>query len=255
MQRLVDLFLGHFLFRKEFFHQSLVGLGNGFQEHIAVFRRFFPERRGNLADLFAASVEEARFHICQVQKPDDFIVFQNRNQNRADTDAELLAQLVKYAAETRFGVVALVDEKCARQFRVRSIIPCKLRADLNACFCVDNNHSASGNAQRLLDLADKIKVAGGVEQIDLFLLPFDQCQRGGNGKASFQFFIIIIADCIFIADLSQSVCSLGKVEHGFCQRGLSVRAVADQANIADVSGFVVFHCVQSPLIVGYGCAK
>ena len=57
-------------------------------------------------------------------------------------------------------------------------LPCLLRADLDAILPVYNNDRRVSRCDSLLHLSDEVKIARGIKNIDLAVIPDDRSHRG-----------------------------------------------------------------------------
>ena len=104
---------------------------------------------------------------------------------------------------------------------------------LNACLTVNDDNSAVGNAERLHNFAREIEEAGCVEYVYLCISPDNGCDRCLEREASLYFFCIIVADCITVGRITESVGASGNIEHSLCKRSLSASAVSYEGYVSD----------------------
>ena len=112
-------------------------------------------------------------------------------------------------------------------------IPCLLGSNLHARFSGNDDHRRVRCAGSLLSLADKIKEARGIQNIDLILSPHHRNHRCGNRKLAFDLLFIKITDGISVAYFSQAVGDTRKISHRFRQRCLAGAAMSKQDHISD----------------------
>ena len=126
-------------------------------------------------------------------------------------------QLVEGFCELIFGIVALVDEEHARHARIDCGVVGKLGADLDAALTVDHDQGVARNAERLTDLTHEIGVAGGVDDIDLGILPLDVRERRGDRQAALLLFGVKVTNGVAVRDLAATVDLTREVKHCLSQ--------------------------------------
>ncbi len=102
-----------------------------------------------------------------------------------------------------------------RQMIFLAEFPCFQRTDLHASFSGNNNDRCICSGNRFFDFSHKIKIAGGIQQIDLAVIPFDRDAGGRYGKMPFLFFFSVVTDSIAVRYLPHTGCNTAKVCHCF----------------------------------------
>ena len=226
--------VGDFFAAEVLFHQIVRGLGDGFEQHVAVFvsdRLEFFGNRGFFRN--ALLVVNDRAHVDEVQKADDLVAFDHGNQDRTDGNAERFAQLRVNALEASFTVIELVDVERTRNACILSLLPGKLRTDFDTGLTVNDDHGSVRNAHRLVNFTDKVKVTGSIEQVDLDAVPHNGSNGGRYGKSALDFFVIIVADGVAVGRIAQTVGCLCQIQHCLSERGFAGRRVTDEGDVSD----------------------
>src|SRR5204863_112143 len=92
--------------------------------------------------------------------------------------------------------------------------------------------------QRLVRLDDGVEqlLAVLVDQVDLAALPLEMAERGGQRHLPLVLVVVPVAGRIAGLDRAEPVDRAGLEEHRLDERGLTRRAVADDGDVADLSG-------------------
>lgn len=164
--------------------------------------------------------------------------------------SNLLAEAC-FQFQDQFTVAGLVvvhvgDENDSRQVVLFAEVPGFFRAGLNAGLAVDDDDSGIRDAYSFLDFADKIKISGRIQNVDLNRSVFavgilNRDQGCGNGKAAFLFFFIEIADRISGSDRAHLRDRLRHKCHGFGYRRFTGTSVSEKNDIANLFRTVNFH--------------
>ena len=81
-------------------------------------------------------------------------------------------------------LVHLVDEADTGHVVLVSLTPHGLRLGLDTFLTVEDSHGAVEHTQRALNLNREVHVSGGVNDVDLVLLPETGGSSGGNGNTA-----------------------------------------------------------------------
>ena len=125
-------------------------------------------------------------------------------------------------------------------------IPGLLRPDFHAALAVDNDDGSIGSRRSFFRLSDKIKVTGGIQDVDLHIAADNRRDRGADRELPALLLFIKITEGIPVGDISQSGRNAGQISHGLQKAGLTRSAVAKQHNIADFVSVVNFHEYHPP---------
>ena len=106
---------------------------------------------------------------------------------------------------------------------------------------VNQQHNAVHHGQDALDLATKVSVAGGVDDVDARAFPFDRSRLGQNGDAAFTFQIVRVHGAFSNGLVFPE--RAGLFQEFIHQRCLAVVHVGNDRNVAKIHGNKPFQCV------------
>ena len=112
---------------------------------------------------------------------------------------------------------------------------------VNTSAAVNNDNSTVGNASSLQNFTGEIQITGGVDDIDLNILPHQGSDRSGNRDVASCLLGVVVANSVSGANVAQTVGLFCNIEHCLCQGGLSATAVTQQCDISNVLGFNLSH--------------
>src|SRR5438477_2073047 len=156
-----------------------------------------------------------------------------------DCDAagrKLLAQRVEGAKEIGALAVEHVHDHDAREVALLGPLPGAGRLHLDAHDGADHNERSLDDPQRGDHVALEAWVAGRVDQVDLAALPLEMAERRGQRHLPLVVVVVPVAGRIAGLDRAEPVDRAGLEEHRLDERGLTRRAVADDGDVADLSG-------------------
>ena len=100
----------------------------------------------------------------------------------------------------------------------------------------------------------KVEQSGGVQQVDLFIFPFQRGHRRGNGSLPADLLGIVVAHSVAVAHFAPAVRNPREVQHGLRQGGLARAAMAGHRQVDDIFSLILvhnkrssFHCKNSGL--------
>ena len=108
----------------------------------------------------------------------------DRQLEGGDAGAEPIPQLVEGAVEAGPLPVELVDEHHAGHAQLGGQLPHDLGLDLDALDRAHHEHRQVGDPQRGGHVADEVGVAGGVDEVDLVVVPLERGQRQRQREAA-----------------------------------------------------------------------
>ena len=198
---------------------------------------FVLERREVVRDLAlgvrAALVEEA-FVGQQVGDAAERGFLADRELERGDARAELATQLLEGALEAGPLTIELVHEDHPGERQVCGDLPDHLGLHLDAVDCADDEHGEVGHAERRLHVSDEVRVARGVDQVDLVAFPLERGQRERQAEAPLLLLGIEVGHRRALFHPPRPVDRPGPQQQGLGQRGLAGPGVADERHVADL---------------------
>src|SRR6187431_520069 len=177
-------------------------------------------------------------HLDQVDHADEVVL---------DADGELVDDRVDREVEVGTELVHLVDEADARHVVLVGLTPHRLGLGLDALLAVEDGDGAVEDAERALDLDGEVDVAGGVDDVDLVLVP--EARDGGRGDRDATLLLLLhpvggrgaivrLADLVVGSRVEQD--ALGRRRLA----GIDVRHDADVADLVEVGEHFLCHgCV------------
>ena len=176
-----------------------------------------------------------------VHKVNDALAVGGGDGDGADDGAVLALEGLEGLEVVAVLLVALGDAEHHGELRVLEIIPASLTADgkgVRGILGGGDDHAALHGAQGAQHVAYEVEVAGAVENVDLAAAEVHGGDSGGNGNLTGGFLSVVVAHGGAVGDLAHAVDGAGAVEHALGQAGFAVVAVPDQADVANVFGFV-----------------
>ena len=147
-----------------------------------------------------------------------------------DGEEEVSAQLVHLVDEADAGHVVLVG-----------LAPDGLRLGLHALLAVEHRDSTIEHAQRALHLDGEVDVAGGVDDVDLAVVPVAGRRGGRDGDAALLLLLHPVHGAGAIMGLAHLVVHAGVEEDALGRRGFAGIDVSHDADIADLVQ-IAEHC-------------
>ena len=119
--------------------------------------------------------------------------------------------------------------------------PGLLRAHIQAGDRAHHDQRAFAHVQRAHLLAGEIKKARNIHQIDLLVLPLQRRHGGGEGDMPLDLLRVVVHGRLAVLHAALPVDGAGSEQHRLGQRRLANAAMADQGQVADILGQIVFH--------------
>ena len=196
-----------------------------------------------LADRGLAAPHEGA-HADQVDDADEVGLGADGQLQHERHGAEALTDGLDAVVEGRAGAVELVDEAHARHAVLVGLTPDGLGLRLDAGDTVEHGDGAVEDAQVALDLDGEVDVTGGVDDVDLGVLPPAGRGRGRDGDAALLLLLHPVHRGAAVVDLTDLVVDTGVEEDALGGRrlaGIDVRHDADVPDASQVGGDVGCH--------------
>ena len=190
---------------EELLEQVLVGLGDGLDQPGARFLGFGREIGGDrlLLGLAAAvALEPVGLETDEIDDAGEVLLGPDRQLHRQHLAPEGLLQALETASEVRPFAVHLVAVQDDRQAELGGGLPDLLGVDLGTGHGADADECGVGDAQSRARLGEEDAVAGGVEQIDLVLLPRQVADAEADGDAALRLLGVEVGDGVAVLDLA-----------------------------------------------------
>ena len=153
-------------------------------------------------------------------------------------------------------LVHLVDEDGAGQTVTLGVFPGGIETDIGTAAVLGGDHEQGrlDHFQCRRDFTQEIRVAGGINEVDVDPIPFTGGKRGMDACLAPDFFRIKVADSRPVFDTPLALDGAGDVEERFGEGGLPCAAVSDKCNIAyGVCGVPAHHPLQFCPEICPGC--
>src|SRR5262249_25601266 len=143
--------------------------------------------------------------------------------------------------ETRSVPVHAIDDNQPRQLKLFRVAPAFFRLNHDARNGVHHNDRRIGNAQGAASFLNEVAEAGGIDEVDLVLVPLAEGKLGGDCNFAFDFIFVVIRRGIPVVYATKAIGGAGIEKHSGYQRSLAASSVSDDADIANVFAFVDVH--------------
>ena len=253
-QRTLDLLDGQCLAAEVLLQQRLVGLGDRLEQLGAVLVGLLLQLGRDvdglvgLAELGLAA-PHLGVHLDQVDDALEVTLRADRQLDRNDVGAEALFHRAHREVEVGADLVHLVDEADARHVVLVGLAPNLLGLRLDAFLAVEHGNGAIENTKRPLHLDGEVDVPGGVDDVDLVVVPEAGGGGGGDGDPPLLLLLHPVHGGGAVVHLTDLVADTGVVEDALGRRrltGIDVRHDADVADLGQVGQHVLL-CHRSHL--------
>ena len=229
---------------KIFAHQAVVGFGDVLDEFAMQRLDLFAEfAGGGFLGVFAGAVGGVGDDLVaqNVERAVEAGAGVHRHAQWKNVPAEMFLRGFQDGVEIRVFLVRAVDDDHFWDAVIMRVIPDAVGAHAEAVVRVNHHQREIADAQRAQAFADEVEVAGRVNDVEFFARPFQVQQRGGDGDLPLLLADVVIGDGRAVGDPAQAADDAGAAEHGFGQHGFAAGGVADDGEVADFSGGVIFH--------------
>ena len=236
VQAALNLGVGQFLAIEVLFHQHVVILGGGLNQLLPITGDgLLQVVRDALRVVHSLTIlKGVGLQMHQVNDAVKRRAVADGNLGGGDGLAVAGADGVDKTEVVRVILVHLVDEDGAGQAVALSVVPGGVEADIGAA-AVLRGHDEEGrldHLQRGGDLAEKVRVAGRVNEIDLHPVPLAGGECGVDAGLALDFFRVKIGDSGTVFNASLAVNGPGNIEERFGEGSLPCAAVSDKCNVA-----------------------
>ena len=177
----------------------------------------------------------------EIHDPRQLVLFADRQMERRHRGAERLDELVERALERGPLTVELVDEERPGDTEVLGDVPGDPGLHLEPLDGGDHDDRQIGRSQPGLRVADEVRVAGRVEQVDLVVLPLER-RKGERDRDPLGNLVgIEVADGVAVLDAAHAIDGAGGEQECFGERRFPGTAVADEHDVADPVGGIGLH--------------
>ena len=184
--------LGELLALEVLLHQLVVSLGNQVAELLAVLDGAGHVFCGDVDELLLAALTHAGLHADDVDDAAEVLAVTHGGGDGHDARAEARMQLGHGQREVGALAVDVVDEDRAGETHGLGLAPQAAGHRLRAVDGVDHEEGHLGGLHGGKGVADEVRVAGSVEHVDLEVFVRDGSDRGGDGEATLDLFLIVV---------------------------------------------------------------
>jgi hypothetical protein len=197
-------------------------------------------RAASASAAYSAGIEAHRLHRNEVDHALEVGFETDRNLHQHRVVAEFLSQALHDLARVGTGAIELVDECQARDLVALHLAIDGHRLRLHAGDTAQHEHRSVEDTQSALDFDGEVDVTGGVDDVDVVVVPLAVRRGGRNGDAALFLELHVVhgrADAILTAHLGNPVDAIGVEEDALGQGGLprvDVCADTDVSNLLEV---------------------
>ncbi len=223
--------------------QRVVGLRDGLEQLGPVLVRLVLQIRGDLLDVvlrteldvsLGVAAPRERAHLHQVDDALEAALGADGQLDDQRLGAEAVDDRVDREVEVGAELVHLVDEADARHVVLVGLAPHRLGLGLDALLAVEHGDRAVEDAERTLHLDGEVDVPGGVDDVDLVLVP-EARRRGGRDRDAA---LLLLGHPVHrggaVVDLADLVSDARVVQDALGGGGLAGIDVSHDADVADL---------------------
>ena len=225
-------------------HEGVVGLGDRLDQLAAQLLGLGDQLGGDLlvlddgaAGVLAVGVllgEADGPHLQDVDEAGELVLGADREVEDDRGGVEAVADGLDGEVEVRAQLVHLVDVADARDVVLVRLAPHRLGLRLHALLAVEDRDGAVEHAQGALDLDREVHVAGGVDDVDLVVLPEAGGGRGGDGDTALLLLLHPVHGRGAVVRLADLVVDARVEQDALCHGGLTGIDVGHDADVADL---------------------
>ena len=238
--------VGEVLAAEELVHELLAGLGHGFLQGVVELSDDVLLVGGDL-DLHPLEVVHLIGALVQHvdQAGDPLVGVPDGDHQGSDLLAEALPQGLEGGVVVGVVLIGLGNIDKTGHIPLFAVLPRLLQANGDTVLGGADDDGGIRGPQSLHDLTGKIKGARGIQHIDPAALVLQGRHSGGKGDLALGLLGIVVADGVAVHHTAHAVQGAGHVKQALCQGGLTVSAVTQQADVADVL-YRIAHVLSTP---------
>ena len=233
--------------------ELLVRLGDRLEQHLAVLGDDLGHVGRDLLDVvlgahgditLGVARPDQRAHLDEVDDSDEVVLDADGQLDDQRLGLELVDDRVDREVEVGAELVHLVDEADARDVVLVGLTPHGLGLGLDALLAVEDGDGAVEDAERALHLDREVDVAGGVDDVDLVLVPEARDGSRRDRDATLLLLLHPVGGRRTIVRLADLVVGSRVVQDALGRRrlaGIDVRHDADVADLGEVGEHVLCH--------------
>ncbi len=228
---------------EEALEQLVVGLSDHLEKRCAVLVRLVDEVGRDRLDVVLGTQLDVtlrvpapgeRTHLDQVDDTLEGVLEADWELDDQGLRAEALDDGLDREVEVSAELVHLVDEADARNVVLVGLAPDGLGLGLDALLAIEDGNGAVENAERTLHLDGEVHVTGGIDDVDLVLVPETGRRRRRDRDAAFLLLRHPVHRGCTIVHLTDLVGDAGVVQDALGGSGLASIDVSHDADVADL---------------------
>ncbi len=247
LERVDDLLVGDLLALEVALHQRVGHFADLVHQLLAIFGRALLEPDWDRDLVRGAALRSGlcakRLHVDEVDDTLDVVLGADRDLRSDDVRTEGGLELVERAIEVRALAVEHVDEQHARDVELGCTRPQPGGRDLDAHHGVDDEHGGLAHAQRTERVGDEARLAGGIQQVDLALLPLQRAERRGDRHLARLLVGIGVRHGRALRHGAEAADRPRLEQQRLMQRGLPRPAMSDEGHVANTIRWGVHECL------------
>jgi hypothetical protein len=186
-------------------------------------------------------------HGYQVNHSLEIVRGPNRYLQRDAAAAEPGLDFFYHPGKIGVFAVHLVNEDKPWQVVFLKVRPYLPRTNLNTGGSTDNNDGAFAHTQAGPHFTDEVRIAGGINQVDLLTQPLVGQHAQADADITLLFGRVVVGGGTAVIYPAQPVDYLGSEEYCFRQRCLAGTVVGQQRQVADILRSEISHLIALPL--------
>ena len=251
----LDLGDGQLALFEVLLHELFASLSNSLNQLSTVLLSLLNQVSRNLLNLvrgahghvtLGVAGPDVCLHFEQVDNTEEVALSADGELNNQRACAQAVDDGLNGEVEVSTHLVHLVDEADTGDIVLVSLAPNGLRLGLNTFLAVEHSNCAVEDAQGALNLNGEVDVTGGVDNVDLVVLPEAGGCCGGNGNTSLLLLSHPVHGGSAVVGLTDLVVNTGVEQNALSGGGLTgvdVRHNTDVADLVKVGEHVKCHVI------------
>ena len=174
--------------------------------------------------------------VQEIDRRFELLVLSDGNMERDDPDAVGLSELLQDPVKVGVLAIEAADYQDPRGSSFFELRPDRLRPDLNAGRGVHKHDRGVGDAKGSVLVASEVRIARGVDEIDLRALVRERGEGHVDGDVPLLLLGIRVQDAGAVIDLAEASRRPDRVEEGLDEARLTRSSMADDGHISDLRG-------------------
>ena len=234
-----DFFVGEVVLLEVFFHEGVISLGRRLHHCMPLLQSQLHQISGDGFPFVVRS--QPTLHCQKVNHTLEMGAFAKGNLQIHKIPIQIFFDTGHGAVDAHIVAVHFVDEQYAGDVAFGRGLPHNFGSYLHARHRIDQDQRPFANAQGTVHFANKIHVAGGVEQVDFDPVALEIGEGGGDGAFAGDFFFLKIHHGRATAHTTHAGCYPSLEQQPLDEGCFPCAVMGHNGNITDFAGFVLFH--------------